>query len=105
MQSIKSIDVHRDIKCTDAANGEIVHLSYYNKHNIHKLVRKMVHPLHIFDYDNVAIIVNFESNSRKLYQASFDVLLMSGRKVRYSLTNVKLAQGTYTAYVKETHLN
>lgn len=104
MQSIKAIDVHRDIKCVDAVTGETVHLSYYNKHHMHKLVRKMVHPLHVFDYDNVVILCNFPENSRKLYQATFGVLLMSGRKVRYSINNVKLTQGTYTAYVKEDHL-
>ena len=65
----------------------------------------MVHPLHVFDYDNVVILCSFPENSRKLYQATFGVLLMSGRKVRYSINNVKLTQGTYNAYVKEDHLN
>lgn len=103
MQNIKTIDVHRDIICFDASNGEVHNLSYYNKHHIHILVRSLISPLHVFDYDQVIININWK-DKKKLYKATYDVLLLNNRKVKYSVCGITLTQGDYVARLHVNHL-
>ena len=84
-----------DINCICGAGSSIIYLSWGIKNTLHKMARATVHPLHVFDYDNVVIIKNDPVKLKgtvKLYEASYDVLLRSGKKVRHSLCNISLTK-------------
>ena len=101
MTSIKEIKA-TNIYGFSGETGAVVHLSWGTKNALHKFVRAHISPLHVFDYDKVTIIQHKPPKLKgtvKLYESKFDVLLMAGKKVKHSMSNISLEKDTYRPHI------
>lgn len=101
MTSLKEIKA-TDIQGFSGETGAVVNLSWGIKNALHKFVREHVSPLHVFDYDKVTIIQHKPPKLKgtvKLYESKFEVLLMSGKKVKHSMASISLEKETYRPYI------
>lgn len=75
--------------------GQVINLSWGIKRSLHLLARSLVHDLHVFDYDGVTIIQHKPpklKGTTKFYESKFDVLLVTGKKVKYSVSGISLTR-------------
>ena len=103
MTAVKDIKV-TEIQCFDSDTKEVISLSWGIKDTLHKMARKTVHPMHVFDYDKVVIMKTNPPKLKgtvKLYEASYAVLLMSGKKIKHSLNGISLAKEGYRPFIKD----
>ena len=94
----------KNVVSYSAETGEVIHLSWATKNLLHKMARSLISPLHVFDYDTVSIIQHKPpklTGTVKLYESTFDVLLSSGKKVKYSVSSISLTKDGYRPYIKE----
>ena len=84
-----------DYRGFSGETGQVVNLSWGIKRSLHMLVSSLIHPLHVFDYEGVTIIQHKPpklKGTTKLYESKFDVLLVTGKKVKYSVSGISLTR-------------
>ena len=81
--------------------GEITNLSIHMRHKLYTFAKARLHPLHIFTYDSMHITQHKQvkpTGTTKLYESTFDVLFMSGKKIRHSVCNISVTR-EYKPYI------
>ena len=86
---------------TKLGTGQVTNLSYPLRYKLHNFAKARLHPLHIFTYDSMHITQHKQvktTGTTKLYESTFDVLFMSGKKIRHSVCNIALTR-EYKPYI------
>ena len=77
------------------ATGEVTNLSVGMRHRLFNFAKNRIHPMHIFDFDKMHIVqhkVVKPIGTTKLYESTYDVLFMSGKKIRYSVCGIAVTR-------------